>query len=142
MSREKRFARLAAAQQRIQLIAGAAAAAARQRHTEATADHDRLIRNGSGGDSSPVPPSLVHRLFDTGRRNQRIAALSAEAERTAEVVQTEKLLARQLQRIAELQIASAKVKADRKQASELLDAISAARMAWLAQASTANLKED
>lgn len=140
MNRARRFARLAAAQDKIQLVAGAAAAVARQKHDEAMADLDRMIRSGSG-DGGPVPASLVHRLFNTGRRTQRIVELSAEAGRLAEAVRTENCLARQLQRVTQMQIAAAKARAEEIQASELLDAISL-RITGPAQASKARLRAE
>lgn len=140
MNRVRRFARLAAAQDKIELMAGAAAVVAREKHDEAIADYERMIRSGSG-DGGSVPASLVHRLFDTGRRMQRIFELSAEANRLAEAVQTEKQMARQLQRIAEVQLATARARAASQQASELLDGISS-RMTGPAQASKARLRAE
>lgn len=129
---QKRILRLLSAQKKAHSIAAAAAASAQIMKAEAEADELRLLHNASGANTA-LPSGVVHAVSNATRRSQRLAGLSAAVEQLVDAAGTERRLARQLERLVELQhVAERETKAARD-LDEQLDAMNAQRMLSTAQ---------
>lgn len=134
---EKRIVRLLSAQQKAHSIAAATAARARFAFSDAADEEARRLHNGSGENES-IPAGVVHTLSNPARRSQQLAELSGRAEQLGEIANTERRLARQLERLVESRRISDRAKDEAQVLTEQLEAMMGQRMSSTTQVPSHN----